>query len=412
MPSTWGLRRRPTSPSEEEEEILQDRYAARLDELLRHPASSDVPSGEPIQAPRGDDASMSSPGSAPPAAVYDGTLRLDDGLELRPAIGRVPFRIRPKPPGLAVADGRPFATRSGDGAPEPETPGGGPEAAETGGTTRPGAGSPGRTLQRPPQKPVSRRGRAKVPAAPPPVACPYCAVLLQPPPPSSRRCPRCRQRIVVKKAADRIVYLTEAAVPVFEAERRRAADHRRHVHARDRWLRLATTAGAPDGRVRRLAGQLASEAAVEAARALYMTTVDRAFRSARRERRWEAAARLRRDQAAALDRIAGRPRPPSDEVVALYRDGVNAQLRGISEVAREAELAGPSCCDACAVDQGRVFRIAGERREPRLPHAGCPTGLCRCRWTLAVKDVAELRRLMRLRSRPAPAGHPDPQPAP
>jgi DNA-directed RNA polymerase subunit RPC12/RpoP len=412
MPSTWGLRRRPTSPSEEEEEVLQDRYAARLDELLRHPAAPDSPPDEPAEVPQGDDASMSSPGSAPPAAAYDGTLRLDDGLELRPAIGRVPFRIRPKPPGLTVEGGRPFGTRSADRAPEPETPGGGPEAAEPAAPTRPGAGSAGHTPQRPPRKPASRRGRATVPAAPPPVACPYCAVLLQPPPPSSRRCPRCRQRIVVKKATDRTVYLTEAAVPVFEAERRRAIDHRRHVHARDRWLRLATTAGAPEDRVRRLAGQLASEAAVETARALYMTTVDRAFRFARRERRWETAARLRRDQAAALHRVAGRRLPPSDEVVALYREGVSAQLRGISEVAREAELTGPSCCDACAADQGRVFRIAGERRGPRLPHAGCPTGLCRCRWTLAVKDIDELRRLMRLRSRPAAAGHPEPQPAP
>ncbi len=62
---------------------------------------------------------------------------------------------------------------------------------------------------------------------------------------SSRRCVRCRQRIIVKHIEGRAVYLTEAAVPVFVAERRRIAASGRLTRERERWLRLAAAAGAP-----------------------------------------------------------------------------------------------------------------------------------------------------------------------
>ena len=117
-------------------------------------------------------------------------------------------------------------------------------------------------------------------------SCPYCALLLEPPPTSSRGCPRCRQRIVVKRIDGRAVYLTEAAVTFFVAERRRIASAKRWTTERERWLKLAAAAGAPPDRAARLAALQLSEAIVEATRSLYMTTVERAFRSARRERRW------------------------------------------------------------------------------------------------------------------------------
>ena len=53
------------------------------------------------------------------------------------------------------------------------------------------------------------------------VSCPYCAEPLESPPVANVRCSRCRQRIVVRRAGDRFVYLTEAALPVFIAQRRR-----------------------------------------------------------------------------------------------------------------------------------------------------------------------------------------------
>ena len=58
----------------------------------------------------------------------------------------------------------------------------------------------------------------------------------------------------------------------------------------------------------------------------------------------------------------------------------------------------------CDADDGQVFTIASELRTPRLPHAGCPRGLCRCDWFLASGDQAEVRRHLRRRARTTTAG--------
>jgi len=235
---------------------------------------------------------------------------------------------------------------------------------------------------------------AKAAPAPPVVAapCPYCAVLLQPPPTSSRSCPRCRRRIVVKHLDGRAVYLAADAVPVFDAERRRAASSGRWTRERERWLKLAAAAGAPGQRAERLAAALPSEDGVHAARALYMTTVERSFGSAKAEHRWEEASRIRREQALALFRLAGSPVSPPEEIVDLQRDGVVAELHGIAEIAKSAELVSAACCAVCLADAGRTCRISQELSAPGLPHQGCRKGLCRCRWDLTPRDRAALHR--------------------
>ena len=226
-------------------------------------------------------------------------------------------------------------------------------------------------------------------------ACPYCGLLLQPPPDSSRRCARCLQRIVVKHVEGRTVYLTEAALVVFEAQRRRQASSGRFIRERGRWLKLAEAAAAPSERIARLAAALPSEDGVAAARTLCMSTVDRAFRAAKRNHEWETASRIRRKQAADLYRIAGSPMPPPADLVALFREGVTAELRGIAEVCRNAELVSASCCDVCRADDRRILRISVELRESRLPHEGCPRGLCRCAWALAARDRTAIREYIR-----------------
>jgi hypothetical protein len=235
--------------------------------------------------------------------------------------------------------------------------------------------------------------------------CPYCARLLQPPPTASRHCPRCRQQIVVKRVEGHVAYLTEAAVAIFEAERRKEADAERFSRDRERWLKLAGAARAPVGSIRRIAAAHASAETVDAARALYTTAVDRAFQSAKRERRWEDAARVRRDQAAAIHRMAGSPRPPADDALAIHREGVAAELRGLAEIVRDAELVSDDCCETCRVDDRRIVTISKELATPSLPHQGCPRGLCRCGWDLAARDREAVLRY--LRRRPRPAAHVD-----
>jgi hypothetical protein len=114
-----------------------------------------------------------------------------------------------------------------------------------------------------------------------------------------------------------VAYLTEAAVAIFEAERRKELDLGRWNQDRDRGLKLAAAAGAPATSTRKLAAARISEEVAEAARTLFMTTAERAFESAKRQHRWEDAARVKRDQASALHRAAGSPKPPTDDVVHL-----------------------------------------------------------------------------------------------
>jgi hypothetical protein len=194
------------------------------------------------------------------------------------------------------------------------------------------------------------------------------------------------------------VYLTEGAVLVFEAERRRVLNSARWTRDRDRWLQLASAAGASPERQAQLASARLSDDVVAAARKLYLTAVDRAFRAARAEGDWDRAASLRRDEAAVLYRDAGSPTPPPAEVLAIFREGVTAELRGVAEISRDAELLSARCCDACRADDRLVVRISAELRTPHLPHAGCPRGLCHCHWDLATHARTTMRRYLRRRA--------------
>lgn len=241
----------------------------------------------------------------------------------------------------------------------------------------------------------------------PAVACPNCGTILDPPPSSSRLCPRCRHRIVVRHSEGRAIYLAEAAVEVYEAERRRDVEQAAWARRRRTWLQLARLVGGPPDRRQRVAAAPLSAASVEAARALYLAAAERAVRAARRDKGWEDVARIRRRQAAALFEEAGRSLPVPDEVVALHRESVAATLRGLSAVAREAELVGAACCPACRADNGRTFRIADELRTPRLPHPDCPRGLCACDWWPAVSKAPKKRRTRRVAAPAAADGSVD-----
>lgn len=213
-----------------------------------------------------------------------------------------------------------------------------------------------------------------------PAACPYCAVLLDPPPVRARLCPRCRRRIVVRRIDGRLVLFTEEAVAVYEAEREREAKERTWNSERRIWLGLAKGVSAPENRVARLVAAPTSEAVVVASKDLYLAAAERAVRTARRDKRWDKVASIRREQAAALYRASGSAIPPPDEVVALHRAWSEAALRSHGGFGRQVELVAAGCCAICARDNGRTFRISAELRGQRLPHAGCPKGLCQCDW--------------------------------
>jgi hypothetical protein len=242
-----------------------------------------------------------------------------------------------------------------------------------------------------------------------PASCPYCAVLLDPPPERPRLCPRCRRRIVVRRVDGRRVLLTEEALDVFEAQRDR--ETREHTWTREcaRWLALAEGVSAPANRIARLGAAPPSDAVVVASRDLYLAAAEHAVRTARRDKRWDQVARIRREQAAALYQASGSAVPPPDDVVALHREWSVASLRSLVKFGKNAELVSEGCCAVCRRDDGRAFRIAAELRAPRLPHAGCPKGLCPCDWC-PVPDTKARRP--RVRRRASPRSSPVPAPTP
>jgi len=229
----------------------------------------------------------------------------------------------------------------------------------------------------------------------PQVACPYCAYPLDPPPDRSRRCPSCHQLVVVRRIEGRTVYLVESSVPVFDRERQRAIDLATWTTDRDHWVALAQGVHAPAEKQERLAEAEPSQEAVEAARALYVASAEAAARTARVAKRWPEVARIRRQEAGALFRAAGSPVPPPDDLVALHREGMIAELRALTPVYTDAELVSAGCCRPCRTDDGKVFKIAAELRAPRLPHEDCPKGLCGCEWFLAMPVPKRRRRTPR-----------------
>jgi hypothetical protein len=201
----------------------------------------------------------------------------------------------------------------------------------------------------------------------------------------------------------RAVYFTEAAVKVFEVERQRELDEQRWTMEGREWLRLAKIARATEARRQRLDDQHPSAEVVEASKALYLSSVDTAVRAARRVKHWSEVGRLRREQAAALFADAGSPVPPPDDIVALHQEAAAAQLRALAPTGTHAELIGAGCCRACRGDDGKAFKIVDELRAKRLPHAGCPRGLCACEWWVSVPAPPKRRRR---KARPA-ATEPD-----
>ncbi len=240
--------------------------------------------------------------------------------------------------------------------------------------------------------------------------CPYCGHPIDPPPERNRRCPSCRQPIVVRHVDGRSVLLVESAVPIFDRERQRTIDEATWTVERERWLALADGVHAPAARRGRLAEAELSAKVVDASRSLYLSSVEVAVREARRAKRWPEVARIRRQQAATLFSEAGSSVPPPDPIVELHRDGMLAELRALQVDYTDAELVSVGCCRTCRADDGKVFRIAAELREPRLPHADCPKGLCGCEWWLAMPAPRKRRRSAKPRvaeAAPAPASRSD-----
>lgn len=232
-------------------------------------------------------------------------------------------------------------------------------------------------------------GESTGPAAP---TCPYCAIALERAPTRDRLCPSCRQPIVVRRVDGRIVLLTAEAAPIVDSQLQLEADERRWAAELALWLAHAARTKAPAEQLARLSAAKLTASVVDRSRALYLESAERAVRAARRNAEWSVVARIRRDEAATLYAEAGNPVPPPEDVVTLHREGMLAELRSIAAVTQFAELVDAGCCPACRTGHGTSVKITTELRTPRLPHEGCPKGICRCEWWISTAAPRRPRR--------------------
>jgi hypothetical protein len=198
--------------------------------------------------------------------------------------------------------------------------------------------------------------------------------------------------VIVRRVDGTAVYLTESAAAVLEAERHREADVKIWTADRRHWVELALSVHAPVDLCRKIAAMPISDRAVEAARAVYRTASDQAVRDAREAGQWVRLSRIRQIEADELYLDAGSPLPPPADILAVYRESKAAVLHSLAAHSTVAELAAGTCCRACRADEGGLFKIAVELRKPRLPHEGCPRGLCGCDWFVAVPEAKPARR--------------------
>jgi rubredoxin len=242
-------------------------------------------------------------------------------------------------------------------------------------------------------------GEPTGPAAP---TCPYCAITFERALTRDRLCPSCRQPIVVRRVDGRIVLLAAEAAKIADWHLQREADERRWAAERERWLARAAGPKAPAEQIARLAAAKLTASVVDRSRALYLESAERAVRAARRNAKWSVVAQIRRDEAAILYAEAGNPVPPPEDIAALHREAMLAELRSIAATTQFAELVGAGCCPACRTGDATSMKITTELRTPRLPHEGCPKGLCACEWWVSMTAPRRPRRRRAVRGGDGP----------
>jgi len=183
----------------------------------------------------------------------------------------------------------------------------------------------------------SRPGARPVVAA----ACPYCGVILDPPPQRNRKCPACKENIIVRtrRADGAKLFLTAANGRAFDEQRKKEA-------ARNSALRHARSIGIADHAFR------------QKEQALFMC-----------EQR-EPHLDLQREASKAQLREIG---------------GTYADLAAGGHSFDEVRILGNACCDICRKNHGRQFSIPDALEMLPIPNEACENDWCNCTWTTVVE---------------------------
>ncbi len=219
-----------------------------------------------------------------------------------------------------------------------------------------------------------RRGQRAVEEQP--VACPHCGTVLDTPPKSSRKCPACRDKIVVRtrRSDGAKLYLTENDAKVYDGERKADA-------FRNKALRAAANIGMDEKAFERKEKELLARSSGWSPGDVF----------------WALAGEKAKEQALAGD-LHGLSMTYFHQALWLYDEGrPYARLKVESEKARaqsyanggcqELQVSGGAGCDNCKPFDGRVYPVEEAVKEWPVPSEECTNGWCLCMWNPVVRDL-------------------------
>jgi len=226
-------------------------------------------------------------------------------------------------------------------------------------------------------------------AGPVPSACPHCGVVFDPPPKASRRCPECREKLVIRTDPITRVKLVLSPDGAEDFDRQKEASAtKRRIMKRISSLRLSGEdyeAAAADLREQfNVAEPLPGDVFWRLASNLHMVQ--------ERSGEWSDAARTFSEMAKYL-RDEGRD--PTicleQKFINVLRDHAEATAPGSASIAIPfVDIAAHSGCEVCGADDGRRLSIADAQEQMPLPHDNCPEGYCGCvYWTVRPSSAYE-----------------------
>lgn len=224
----------------------------------------------------------------------------------------------------------------------------------------------------------SRPGARPVVAA----ACPYCGVILDPPPQRNRKCPACKENIIVRtrRADGAKLFLTAADGRAFDEQRKKEA-------ARNSALRHARNIGIVDHAFQQKEQALAKKWDSDP-RDVFWALANEAVISAMKAGDWHRLSMIYWEQALFM---CEQGQPHLD----LQREASKSQLREIAATYADlatgghsfnkVEILGNACCDVCRKNHGRRFSIRDALEMLPIPNEACEEDWCNCIWISVVE---------------------------
>ena len=203
-----------------------------------------------------------------------------------------------------------------------------------------------------------------------PGVCPYCGLRIDPAPARSRRCPHCKERIVVRtrRSDGAKLLLTEAAAAEFDQDRRLEAE-------RNEAIRRSANIGVTREHFAKAERDLARKFGFAQPRDVFWMLANEAAVRAMKRGEWHALSMIYWEQARQLYE-EGKPH------LDLARQASKASLQVFVQggYVRNVEIV-CNCCAQCQRDAGRKMALADAVRELPIPHETCDNdGWCICLW--------------------------------